>query len=899
MKPESKNLGGATACEALSTQISSNSVQLGSGTATNISSPILAQDSRPTSNRVSVNGSARSSKKNPCPVCDRSHDPDCSIRESGNMVFCHSRQTGTVGEIISGYKFLKTSDKGAGWGVWVWDGDKPKKSTRPEVEPRSYELYPDRDGNNLIRVVRQKGAKVPFYQQYWIGGVWLSASKVDEAVKAQMRSKVPLFRYAEVREAIGRGERIFFVEGEKCANALWSIGVPATTSIAGSKSLESWGDYSNDLEGAEVIVTPDRDRVGMEYAEKVANYFSYEVRGWLYAFPESPLWDRLTKDGGADIADWIAEGATREDILNAIEDEPRQFAEAAPTVDPGVIEPEVERVRLDREYRLVQAKLGDRLRYNSLINEIELDGNPINMETLKLNLVIDHGLQIKSSREDCTEIVTKLSKANQYNPVQDYLELVHQKHGDSTEILRGIHTRYFGVEENIYFVFLVRTLIAAVARVYEPGCKHDEVLILQGWQGAGKSSFFKRLASPAWFDDSMGDCSDKDQILKLHRTWFMEWGELESVFRKKDVSRVKEFLACDKDVVRPPYGRVNIELKRRSVIVGSTNQDEFLNDPTGNRRFWIIPIEKHFLVPLNLLDEERDRIWAAAVALYKDNLKKRQRNKFEQEAWRLSPLEWKAAANVAENYQAQDAWLPKIAAYVEGKESVLVPAVLSDAIGMDLDRQDKAAQMRVSATLTQLGWESKRVWIDGRRVRGWAAPSGQPGQPGQLEEKGCPVAETIDISSLLTPSGQPGQPITVNEAKNTPHLQLTNDDIVGEGVISYSSKTVVQVVHPDTVEASKPSEDKGSSQWTTSDNLEDIDLDSDDWIDMENPKDTQVESIAALINADPLNAEFISETWGAIADFSREALIKVWGKLTSEAQTTLKAILKARNAGQN
>ena len=85
--------------------------------------------------------------------------------------------------------------------------------------------------------------------------------------------------------------------------------------------------------------------------------------------------------------------------------------------------------------------------------------------------------------------------------------------------------------------------------------------------------------------------SDKDERLKLHLTWFCEWAELESVFRRRDIAATKAFLSSDTDLVRAPYARKAEKMPRRSIIVGSTNEDQFLNDSTGNRRFWVVPVK--------------------------------------------------------------------------------------------------------------------------------------------------------------------------------------------------------------------------------------------------------------------------------------------------------------------
>jgi len=261
-----------------------------------------------------------SSKRNPCPVCQRVKDGDCRVGEFGNLALCHTFQDGRDDETRNGYRFIRASDKGAGWGVWGWGEKKGKKGYRPSVEPQTVYQYPDRDGNPLIRVTRQKGKQPEFYQSYFVEGVWLTASKVADTVKAEMRGRVPLYRYAEVRAAIERDEAIVFVEGEKCADELWKIGVPATTSIGGSKSYSTWGNYSADLAGARLILgMPDRDQVGMKYLEAVMK--DQPIHHWIKAFPKSPLWGiALPEDGGLDVADWIGEGATKGDVLALIRD---------------------------------------------------------------------------------------------------------------------------------------------------------------------------------------------------------------------------------------------------------------------------------------------------------------------------------------------------------------------------------------------------------------------------------------------------------------------------------------------------------------------------------------------------------------------------------------------------
>ncbi len=196
------------------------------------------------------------------------------------------------------------------WGQYFTEKPDQQKPVRPEG--RKDYFYPDRNSNPLIKVVRvDKGdGTKSFYQYHWNGKNWISG------LTDQFKRQVPIYRYKEVMAAIAQGKPIFMVEGEGCADDLWSLGIPATTTLGGSKKYRSYGNYSQDLEGVQLILCPDRDQLGIGHMEDVAQDF-LNVQ-WSYAFPSSQVWERLPKDKGLDISDWIADGATVEDILAAV-----------------------------------------------------------------------------------------------------------------------------------------------------------------------------------------------------------------------------------------------------------------------------------------------------------------------------------------------------------------------------------------------------------------------------------------------------------------------------------------------------------------------------------------------------------------------------------------------------
>ena len=182
--------------------------------------------------------------------------------------------------------------------------EKAEKPIRP-AQTRYWE-YPDRNGARLVRVVRVddgEGNK-KFSQERWDKDKkqWLPGLGKDEDINTVARASIPIYRYAEVRKAIANDEPIFIAEGEPCADLLWKLGIAATTNIGGGGKFTLTDTL--DLQDAKVIViVPDRDKKGMEHADKLGEYFPEAM--WLYPFPESRAWENLPQKGGLDIFDWI------------------------------------------------------------------------------------------------------------------------------------------------------------------------------------------------------------------------------------------------------------------------------------------------------------------------------------------------------------------------------------------------------------------------------------------------------------------------------------------------------------------------------------------------------------------------------------------------------------------
>ncbi|MEG4395844.1 DUF5906 domain-containing protein [Microcoleus sp. BROC3] len=264
------------------------------------------------SNTNSTNGQSSSArnlirvtKDNPCAHCGK---PDwCYL--IGNLSVCNRDQPPATGW----EKTTKHDDDGH----FYYAQASEKKAIRPAAI-RCFP-YPARDGFPLVRVQRTDygdGRKKKINQQHW------DKNKNDWVMKLGdvQRASIPIYRYAEAQKAIANGDYIFIVDGESCADALWDLGLAATTSIGG---MGKWRiTDTSDLQGAKVVICPDRDIPGVEDAAKLSEHFPGAQ--WLYCYPDSGAWDNLPKSQGLDVKDWIdSEKVTVQDILNSLTSHPR------------------------------------------------------------------------------------------------------------------------------------------------------------------------------------------------------------------------------------------------------------------------------------------------------------------------------------------------------------------------------------------------------------------------------------------------------------------------------------------------------------------------------------------------------------------------------------------------
>jgi hypothetical protein len=210
-----------------------------------------------------------------------------------------------------------------------------------------------------------------------------------------------------------------------------------------------------------------------------------------------------------------------------------------------------------------------------------------------------------------------------FNPVRDYLDecMVRHELNENNQLLDKWMIDYLGVkpaneDEALYIKAISRlSLIQAVARACNPGCKADSVVILEGQQGTGKSSAIRVLFGEDYFGDQLPPMSSKDASSYLKGKWCVELAELEYK-RKAEVETIKAFITRTHENYRPAFGREEVNLARTTVFFGTTNATEYLVDETGNRRF--LPVATNE-IDLNGLAAARDQLWAAAAHAYRAN----------------------------------------------------------------------------------------------------------------------------------------------------------------------------------------------------------------------------------------------------------------------------------------
>lgn len=328
-------------------------------------------------------------------------------------------------------------------------------------------------------------------------------------------------------------------------------------------------------------------------------------------------------------------------------------------------------------------------------------GEWMDMDDARLEhwLAISYQLRRLSS-DALSKAVLLVADDHRYHEVRDYLEGLKW---DGEPRIDTWLFAYLGAADTPYSRAVgAKWLVGAVARAMRPGCKMDNVLILEGAQGVGKSSALKILFSP-WFTDAAFEIGSTDGYQIMRGMWGVELAELDS-FGRAEASRSKAFFTRGEDRYRNPYGRKPVTIQRTCVFAGSVNHSTYFTDETGNRRYWPVKVADGGVMQLDHLARDRDQLWAEALQRFKQGFE------FWVRASEQSLYETEQEARAfGDAYEPRiKRWLNEPGAGEEPINVVRLDQVMLGALRMEPAKMTPAEQRRVGRIMANLDWKRER-----------------------------------------------------------------------------------------------------------------------------------------------------------------------------------------------
>lgn len=353
----------------------------------------------------------------------------------------------------------------------------------------------------------------------------------------------------------------------------------------------------------------------------------------------------------------------------------------------------------------------------------------------------EYGVEFATSM--VLEAALAAAEQNKFHPVRDWLS---SRQWDGVARLDAFLPRYLGVRDSEYARAVgSKWMISAVARVYEPGCQADHMLVIEGPQGAGKSSAARELVPiKSLYADTGIDVGDKDSFQNLRGKWIYELAEMASI-KGREVEKTKQFISSPKDTYRASYGRKSRDWPRQCVFIGTTNEmASYLADSTGNRRFWPVTAGT---IDVKAIARDRDQLWAEAVQRYHAGevwylntsrlvqLASEEQERREQvDPWQEYISEW-----------LRHPWIPGIGSDgkpdrdpIDPDEGISVGQIAMGALSLRKQDATPAVEAKIGRIMAKLDWDRRQRRRGGDRVWLYFDPS--PTSPAvTTEERPSPV----------------------------------------------------------------------------------------------------------------------------------------------------------------
>lgn len=497
-----------------------------------------------------------------CP-CHDDKKSSLSISEENNKILLHCFAGCDTKNIVNNLG-LTMSD------LFIKETEK-----KMEILEKEY-YYTDENGNKLYKVMRYNPKR--FVQAKFVNNSW--AFNMDNV-------RYVLYNLPNVIKS----DTIYFVEGEKDADNLNKIGLTATTSVGGANGFKKHqNEYVEFLKDKTVYILPDNDKAGRNYAENIFKALSKVSKKVKILNLVNEIQDLKVK---SDISDVLAEFG-KEKTLEILENLKQKNYE--PKIFP--IE-NIDHLN-EKTFEELLDYLGIKIKYNVITKRVIITGMPKKYATSDLytilpiylkNVLKNKGIKINETKK-IEEFITLEIAKNNFNPI---LDLLNSNKWDGIDRFEEI-CNIFNLKKDLDKTLLIKWLkqsIAVLLNNLDTPFGAEGILTIQGKQGIGKTRILSLLAlNPEWFADGVVlDMNNKDSLIRATSHWLCELGEIEDTL-KKEQSSLKGFITSPIDDIRAPYAKSSIRKPRNTSFCASVNSIAFLKDSTGNRRFWVIHMEK-------------------------------------------------------------------------------------------------------------------------------------------------------------------------------------------------------------------------------------------------------------------------------------------------------------------